>query len=296
MSAPVGRGRGAILRPTEAERRIAVVRHSPDEALAPFVDYFWIVRWSTVAPYEQQVIPQPVVHLAAEHTDGGPRLLVHGVARTPFSRLLHGDGHVVAVAFRPGAFGALLRAPVGGLSDRVVPAGDVLGADDRLVAEALLRPGMDDDALVGGLGDWLRALRPDPDDVPTGLAELVALAERDRSITRAEQLAERAGVGLRTLQRQFSEHVGIGPKWVVRRFRILDAAAAAHAGEPADWAALADELGYSDQAHLVRAFTAVVGAPPATYARQASPPRDLATQPPPRSTSVVVQPPNLGEE
>nr|WP_244953983.1 helix-turn-helix domain-containing protein [Spelaeicoccus albus] len=78
-----------------------------------------------------------------------------------------------------------------------------------------------------------------------------------------------AGVSLRTLERQFTAYLGIGPKWVVQRFRLLDAAAAAHTGAATDWAALADELGFSDQAHLTRAFTAVVGTPPATYQREA---------------------------
>jgi AraC-like DNA-binding protein len=98
---------------------------------------------------------------------------------------------------------------------------------------------------------------------------LVAAAETDRTITRAEELAGRAGLSLRSLQRLFTEYVGFGPKWVIQRYRILDAAAAAHSGEPVDWAALATELGFSDQAHLTRAFTQVVGTPPATYQREA---------------------------
>src|SRR3546814_16138458 len=69
------------------------------------------------------------------------------------------------------------------------------------------------------------------------------------------------------LQRMVADYVGVGPKWVVRRCRILDAAEAAHSGSPTDWAALAAELGFSDQSHLVRAFTAVVGTPPSTYQR-----------------------------
>jgi AraC-like DNA-binding protein len=36
-----------------------------------------------------------------------------------------------------------------------------------------------------------------------------------------------------------------------------------------DWAALAAELGFADQAHLTRAFTATIGVPPVVYARQA---------------------------
>jgi transcriptional regulator GlxA family with amidase domain len=99
--------------------------------------------------------------------------------------------------------------------------------------------------------------------------DLVRLAEEDRSVIRAEQLAGHGSMSLRSLQRLFSEYVGVGPKWVIARWRILDAAAAAHSGEPVDWAALAVDLGFSDQAHLTRAFTAVVGTPPVTYERDA---------------------------
>ena len=87
-------------------------------------------------------------------------------------------------------------------------------------------------------------------------------------MTRADALAARARVSLRTLQRLFTEYVGIGPKWVIQRYRILDAAAAAHDAHIPDWAELAAGLGFSDQAHLTRAFTQVVGAPPAAYVRR----------------------------
>ena len=64
--------------------------------------------------------------------------------------------------------------------------------------------------------------------------------------------------------------MGVGPKWAVRRFRLLDAASAAHAGAPVDWADLAQRLGFSDQAHLTRAFTQVVGVSPDAYRRRSS--------------------------
>jgi AraC-like DNA-binding protein len=58
---------------------------------------------------------------------------------------------------------------------------------------------------------------------------------------------------------------------VIQRRRLLDAAERVHAGEPVAWADLAGELGYSDQAHLVRDFAAAVGTPPASYARTLGP-------------------------
>jgi AraC-like DNA-binding protein len=55
----------------------------------------------------------------------------------------------------------------------------------------------------------------------------------------------------------------------VQRFRLLDVTAAAHGDEDVDWAGLAVRLGYTDQSHLIRAFTQLVGHPPATYKREA---------------------------
>ena len=75
---------------------------------------------------------------------------------------------------------------------------------------------------------------------------------------------------MRSLQRVFADYVGAGPKWVIQRCRLQDAAARVAVAVAIDWASLAAELGFADQAHLTRAFTATIGIPPATYARQAS--------------------------
>jgi AraC-like DNA-binding protein len=72
---------------------------------------------------------------------------------------------------------------------------------------------------------------------------------------------------MRRLQRLFSDYVGVGPKWVIRRYRLHEAAARAADGAGLDLVRLAAELGYADQAHLTRDFTAMVGVPPARYAR-----------------------------
>lgn len=121
--------------------------------------------------------------------------------------------------------------------------------------------------LVAALEEYLVALEPEPDETARWVGGLVAEAERNREIRRAEQLAAVAGSSLRALQRSFTEYVGIGPKWVIQRFRILEAAAAAHSDTLVDWADLAQDLGFSDQAHLTRVFTQVVGTPPASYRR-----------------------------
>jgi AraC-like DNA-binding protein len=233
--------------------------------LAGLVDYHWYVGWQTSEPHRQQVVPQPRIHVAAEEG----RLLVHGISREPFFRTLTGTGHVLGASFHPGGFRPFLRRGVGTVSGSVLPASDLLGADDRPVAAYILGGDLAVPEMVAALERYLLGLDPRPDPVVAEVRALVAEAEEDRGLTRAEDLARRAGTSLRSLQRLFTDYVGVGPKWVIARFRILDAAAAAHGGDRVDWATLAAELGFADQAHLTRAFTSVVGTPPATYEREA---------------------------
>ncbi len=266
---PVGRGESAIVRPSAAAQHIDVRRAVPSERWQPFLQYHWIVRWECPEPFDQQVIPQPCVHVSAEWLDGRPRLLVNGLTREPFVRTLSGTGHVLGAAFKPASFRAVLGSDASTVSGRIVPIGDVVGVDDSAAAAEILRADVTDEEMIAALEAYLDALDPVADPEADVINALVDAAEQDRSLIRAEQLAELAGVSLRTLQRQFTAYLGIGPKWVVQRFRLLDAAAAAHTGTDTNWAALAAELGFSDQAHLTRAFTSVVGTPPATYAREA---------------------------
>ncbi|HEU4515032.1 MAG TPA: helix-turn-helix domain-containing protein [Nocardioidaceae bacterium] len=265
MSSPDEAPRGrpeAIVRPRAGAEVFTVERIAPSAALARFVDYHWLVRWDVPSTHRQQVVPQPRVHVAAEQG----RLLVHGVSRKPFERVLTGRGLVLGAAFHPAGFRPLLGRSVGSTAGTVLPGAEVLGIDDRPTAATILADGTAAE-LVHAMEAYLLATAPEPDETARWVDDLVAEAERRRDIRRAEQLAAHAGVSLRSLQRAFTEYVGIGPKWVIQRFRILEAAAAALAETPVDWAALAQELGFSDQAHLTRAFTQVVGTPPATYRR-----------------------------
>jgi AraC-like DNA-binding protein len=83
-----------------------------------------------------------------------------------------------------------------------------------------------------------------------------------------ETLAADLGLSVRGLQRLFAEHVGIGPKWVIRRYRLHEVTERMATGADIDWAALAADLGYTDQAHFIRDFRNMFGEPPTHYAQR----------------------------
>jgi transcriptional regulator GlxA family with amidase domain len=162
--------------------------------------------------------------------------------------------------FRPGGFSALGEVPV----DATLPIGGVFGAAGEALAAAVWAVGPDE---AHTLVDAFLAERVPPDPHPAeAVADLVEKIAADPAMLRVEDLADRAGVRPRQLQRRFAEHVGVGPKWVIRRYRLYEAAERAARGTDVVWADLAAELGYSDQAHLTREFTAALGLPPERYA------------------------------
>src|SRR5699024_2741975 len=185
----------AIVRPKAARDVFQVSRFRPDESLAEFVDYYWLVRWNPADAHRQQVVPQPRVHLAGE--DG--RLLVHGINRESFFRTLTGPGHVLGAAFHPAGFRPLLRSGLGSISGTVRPAGELLGVDDRDTASRI-DAAEDAGEMITALQEYLQRVDPQPDPTARRVTELVGVAERDTSISRAEHLAVHAGTSLRTLQ------------------------------------------------------------------------------------------------
>ncbi|WP_225845723.1 helix-turn-helix domain-containing protein [Streptomyces sp. HPF1205] len=265
-------GRG-VLRPDAAASVVELRRHPPAPELAPYVEFYWNPRWDLRGrpDHEQKVLAHPSVHLVLE--DVGP--LVYGVQRALFVRVLRGAGQVFGVKFRPGGFRPFTVGPVVDLLDRTVPAEQLLSARfgaDAGARVASLSPAvlaLDDLGAMAALADrFLLGLLPSltPDPRVAEVADLVARITGRPHSFRVDDLARQLGIPVRRLQRLFAQYVGASPKWVLRRARLHEAAARADEGPGVDWAALAADLGYADQAHLTRDFAAAVGTPPARYA------------------------------
>ncbi len=253
-----------ILNVRAADATKGLARYWPSADLAPFVEHYWIVRWDVSEPTIAETIPHPSVHMVLESSG---RAEVVGVMRTRFSRVLEGRGRVVGTKFRPGAFRPVVKGPVSALTDRRPSVRAVFGARARGLAERVLGEADDRDG-IATIESFLRGCEPsaDPDMVLAG--RVAARITDDRSIARVDQLVREFGASLRRLQRLFKEYVGVSPKWVIQRYRLIEAAERVAAGTIVDWADLALDLGYADQAHFIRDFKRLVGPSPAEYGRR----------------------------
>ena len=256
----IGPARG-VLRPMPVPGDFHHARHLPPQALAGLVERFWSVRWDVSGPPQPvETLPHPNVHLVIEQGQCG----VFGIASGRFTRTLEGRGGVFGVKFRPGGFRPFLGRSVSTLANRSLPIEAVFA--DAANIETKILALSDPQAMVPLMSDFLIARLPPPDENVERVAQIVGSIVNDRSITNVEQLALRQGMSKRALQRLFSAYVGASPKWVINRYRVHEALEQLAHGRPPDWAILALDLGYFDQAHFIRDFRMLVGHSPAEYA------------------------------
>lgn len=244
-------------------------RIAPCAALAALVEHYWFVGWDMRghAPQLQETLPHPNVHLVVEHdTDG-----VYGVHTARYTKLLAGRGFAFGVKFKPGGFQPFLGRAVAAIADQRIAVAALFGASG---AQLVRQVRACDGAAAARAGEmsalaqeFLLARLPPPDAEAQRVAQLVAAIAGDPALLTVEALAAQAGINKRALQRLFQQYAGVGPKWVIKRYRMHEAVAQLQSGAAPELAQLALDLGYFDQAHFIREFTALIGKPPGAYRR-----------------------------
>ncbi|AXE78562.1 AraC family transcriptional regulator [Streptomyces atratus] len=268
MAGPRRDTRGIVDAP-ELFAQVRFRRREPAPVLRPYLEHYWLIDWDLPKPYASHLVPHPSVNLVFQRygtgeDPGAGFAEVSGIGPELFTQKLEGRGRVCGVQFRPGGFRPFAPdRPVSQWTGRRLPADEVFAPPAP--PSAVLDPA-DEDARVAALDAYLLALGPEPDPQAERAMALVDLVRTDRTVRRVDELARIEGLSSRSLQRLFAAYVGAGPKWVILRYRIHEALERAESDPEVDWAALAAELGYSDQAHLIRDFTATVGVPPTAFA------------------------------
>lgn len=185
----------------------------------------------------------------------GPRTRAKFKRATGFLR-------ATAIQFKPGWSPSLFGVPAHALTDHMVTL-DELWGDRDITADLVAARSVP--AILERLSRAV-AMRSTSESSSARLARRAARMFEGAE-TRVQIVAEQLGVTARHLRRAFVESVGVGPKEFARGARLQRAIrGSAHSN---DWAAIARDAGYYDQAHLIGDFRDLVGLTPSAYrARQ----------------------------
>jgi AraC-like DNA-binding protein len=262
IQSEVGQPRG-ILNPQTGEKKFQLSQHQPPPDLDFFIAHYWIIYWNLEEPYRSETLPHPSVHLAIEQG----RSEIVGVVTGRFARLIEGKGHVFGIKFRPGAFYPFVRTPISAFTNKTCSLHEVFGMAGPAFEAALLA--VDDKSeMIELANNFIRERLPEHDANVALIHEITDYIVSNREITKVDDLASRFALTKRTLQRLFHQYVGVSPKWMIKRYRLHEAAEQLNIGEAVNWPELALDLGYFDQAHFIKDFKTIVGWTPGEYTRR----------------------------
>jgi AraC-like DNA-binding protein len=244
---------------------VQYVETRPSADLAADVHCFWELDGIDDAQAEP-IFPdgrvEIVMHLGTRPwrvgaTASQPDLMVVG-QMTAAVRLQQTAGmHAIGIRFTPTGARKWLGAPLIECTDKIQGFDQV----DVRVAAAIRDAVHDSGTLqpsLKALESALRQTRKPRWSAPAAVEHAVQVALDRKGRVRVETLASSARLGIRQLERQFLDTVGLSPKRFIKTARFQHALQLLREDIPPAEVAVA--CGFADQAHLAREFRSVAGA------------------------------------
>jgi AraC-like DNA-binding protein len=252
---------------SENVQRICTVR----DELAGHVQAITLMR-GAIRP--RILLPDGTTSLVFGVAREGPKILLHGVGTRSralsksFPKGLLG----IAVHFRPGRSRPFLNVPMSSVRDQHFALADLWGRDARDLCERLGNTGSASKLVDEKLIDELQAALIRRLKRSAGVSDRVCrlvntalpLLSSPARPPHIERVAVDLGVSGRQLQRAFDELVGLSPKTYAQVIRFQRAIGIAGRSTHPNWAQVALDAGYYDQAHMIAAFHRFAAATPAS--------------------------------
>jgi AraC-like DNA-binding protein len=240
----------------------------PVAALRPWIAEIRVQSAPPLQPVVTARLPEAATSLVLCARGGGefeiaavgPRLRAHYKSSAAIPRYMR-------FTFRPGGARLFLGVAMHELGERALGLAELWGRDGgrRLQSELARARGSIAETIAAV--ESLLLSRVGRAEAGLKRRSLVQAATRAFEATGAEPpriraVARQLGVGERTLRQLFVDEIGISPKRYVRIARIRRVVA--RAGR-VDWARLAAECGFYDQAHLNGEFRELLGVTPRAF-------------------------------
>jgi AraC-like DNA-binding protein len=240
----------------------------PGPEFAAVVERFWLLEGAAAA---DAIIPDGRIELIVHYSGTcwrhrpqdlpirQPSLLLVGQMIEPVVLAPEGRSGIAAIRLKPAGARAVLGFAASEIAGRFIELDAVFPSARTLTDQ--LGSARDDLARIRTLEAWLRrVVRTTPKrHVEAVVAAIVQTGGR----TSIDRIAAHIGLGVRQIERQFDDDVGLGPKTFARIVRLQAALRCIREGRALSDVALA--CGYYDQAHMGRDFRQLAAMSPAVW-------------------------------
>jgi AraC-like DNA-binding protein len=262
--------------------------HIPRPPLSEFVDSLWLYEGYTQAHAKERVLPtgemQIVINLGEDHfsvydRDDTDRCQIF---RGPLVSGAHSEYVVISTAmqacvmgvhFRPGGAFPFLGRPAGELRDTTAPLDALWGKAAIDLRDELLEA-----ATHQARFEILERVLLNKLTRSVGRRGAVAFALRQfmaaPHMTTIAAVSEQIGLSSKRFIQVFRDETGFTPKVFCRIRRFQQALARMEGRKTLEWANVALDCGYFDQAHFIHDFRAFSGINPTAYLSHQTPHRN----------------------
>jgi AraC-like DNA-binding protein len=248
--------------------------------LNEFVELFWFYDGYTPGPHKKErLMPDGSIELVINLRENESRIydrrnsstfnrfpgaLVCGPQSNFFVIDTAQQASVIGIHFKPGGAFPFFRLPLDELHNLHVSLEDMWGREAGLLRERLLEAGTAQKKL-DLLESCLLAQIRRPLVRHKAVNGALALFRNIHLAPPVADVSDEIGISSRRLIQVFSAEVGLTPKLFCRVRRFQQALRLIDKQNDFDWADMAAECGYFDQAHFIHEFKAFSGMCPTTY-------------------------------
>lgn len=253
--------------------------YKPKPPLSNFVDNFWLYEGRGADHQTESILPTGTLELAinlrqnalgfydAERPDNCSRLsgaVVSGAHGSGFVPESAEEIIIIGVHFKPGGAFPFLGLPAGNLADTHVDLETLWGPSASRLRERLcetrtpaVRYQLLQEALLSRLCHGV--------EKHYAVSAALEMFQKNQARPRVREAAKYLGLSQRRFIQVFKAEVGMTPKLFSRIQRFQQTRTLIHQNPSPNWAALALDLGYCDQSHLIREFLEFSLLSPADY-------------------------------
>jgi AraC-like DNA-binding protein len=256
----------------------------PGPRLVPFIRGYTGYRERTPGPLRRREVAWPFVVLIIELGPSlrilGPRPqactsghrggFVAGIDDSFTTTEMPGESLGIQVNFTPIGAYRFFALPMDSLARRVVGLEDLLGAAARrLVARLTDLPGWESRFAL--LDQELAARIERGPATSPWVACAWSQIQESGGLVPIRALAREAGFSRKHLVARFHQEIGLSPKSMAQLVRFDRVMQGLRSGRYQDWAQVAVDCGYYDQAHFIREFRRFSGSTPGEFLRRRLP-------------------------
>jgi len=253
-------------------------RIAPHPDFEEFIECYWMMYSDDTSPVIEKIVPDGFTELIFNYRDvyqckingdwnlQSPNLLA-GQISTFFYLQNTGTTGSVAVKLKPAALTQLFGLQMNNYLDQIVDLDSfqhprftklaaILSAFsgvEQPVKEQLAKQALDD-----FFCELIQAATENP------LKGSLELIFSSNGMVTVAEIASKAGVGERQLERLFKKYIGLSPKYYARiiRFNYIFQLIKS---KKSSWTEIVYQSGYYDQSHFIRNFKAFTGEDPSSY-------------------------------